>query len=164
MAKKISQLPVAGTLTGAELLEAVQSGASRQTTAQAVANLVTASSLQGDGTDDEAAGFRGIPIVDFSAATNIVASHGGKCLRHPSTDANARTLTIQANSTLALPVGFTFSGVNETSQDVTLAITTDTLVFAGDGSTGSRTIPQDAFFTCVKVASTRWYVSGAGIT
>ena len=33
-----------------------------------------------------------------------------------------------------------------------------TLVFAGDGSTGSRTIPQDAFFTCVKVASTRWYV------
>lgn len=41
MSKKISELTAAGALTGAELVEVVQSSASRRTTAQAIANLVT---------------------------------------------------------------------------------------------------------------------------
>lgn len=39
MAKKISQLPAAGALTGAEQLEIVQSGTSKRTTAQGIADL-----------------------------------------------------------------------------------------------------------------------------
>lgn len=38
-AKKISELPSAGALTGAELIETVQSGANVKTTTQAIANL-----------------------------------------------------------------------------------------------------------------------------
>src|SRR5688572_22578141 len=41
MSKKISELTAAGALTGAELVEVVQSSASRRTTAQAIANLAT---------------------------------------------------------------------------------------------------------------------------
>jgi hypothetical protein len=198
--KKISAMTAAGALTGAELVEVVQSGNTRRTTATAIAGTIAdeavtnaklahvatktikgrttagtgdvedltaaqaAAVLQQDGLDDEAAGFRGIPVVDFSAATTVAATHGGKTLRHPASDANARTLTIDSNANLALPVGFTFTVINETSQAVTLAITSDTLILGGDGSTGSRTIAQDGIVTATKVASTRWYVSGVGVT
>lgn len=41
MAGKISEMTVAGTLTGAELLEVVQTGSTRKTTTAAIANLTT---------------------------------------------------------------------------------------------------------------------------
>lgn len=122
-------------------------------------DVATLIGLAADGTDVDAIGYRGLPQVSFSAATNIIASHNGKTLLHPSSDTNDRTLTIQANGTLALEVGFAFEVINDSANDVTLAITTDTLVQAGSGTTGSITIPQ--YGTCFvrKIASTRWYAT-----
>lgn len=122
-------------------------------------DVATLIGLPADGTDVDAIGYRGLPQVSFSAATNIIASHNGKTLLHPSSDTNNRTLTIQANGTLALEVGFAFEVINDSANDVTLAITTDTLVQAGSGTTGSITIPQ--YGTCFvrKIASTRWYAT-----
>lgn len=112
--------------------------------------------LPADGTDVDAIGARGIPQVSFSAATNVIASHNGKMLYHPASDTNNRTVTIQANGTLALEIGFAFEIYNDSANDVTLAITTDTLVQAGSGTTGSITIPQYGSAYVRKVLSTRW--------
>jgi hypothetical protein len=121
--------------------------------------VLTQLGLAADGTDVDAIGYRGLPQVSFSAATNIIATHNGCTLLHPSSDANARTLTIQANGTLALEVGFAFEVINDSASAVTLAITTDTLVQAGTGTTGSITIPQYGCCFVRKIASTRWYAT-----
>ncbi|MBR0687356.1 hypothetical protein JQ594_15600 [Bradyrhizobium manausense] len=99
-----------------------------------------------------------------SAAYTTVLSDAGKHIYHPSTDANARTFTIDSNANVAYPVGTAITFINETSQAVTIAITSDTLVLAGTGATGSRTLAQYGVATAVKVGSTRWYISGSGLT
>lgn len=121
--------------------------------------VLTMLGLAADGSDVDAIGYRGLPQTSFSANTTIAATHNGKTLLHPSSDANARTLTIDSNANLALEVGFAFEVINDSANAVTLAITTDTLVQAGSGTTGSITIPQ--YGTCFvrKIASTRWYAT-----
>ena len=119
---------------------------------------------QGDGLTVDLAGYRGIPQVSFSANTTVAASHNGKHLYHPASDANARTVTIDANGTLALPIGFAFSVINDTSQVVSIAITTDTLVLSPGGTTGTRSLAQYGMATAVKVTATRWLISGTGLT
>jgi hypothetical protein len=46
----------------------------------------------------------------------------------------------------------------------TLSITTDTLRLAGTSSTGSRTIALRGLCTCLKVNTTEWAASGAGVS
>lgn len=124
----------------------------------------TRSDLQGTGLVDAEVGFRNMPQNSQSAAYTLVAADAGKHLYHPSTDANARTWTIPANSSVAYPVGTTVTFINETSQVISIAITTDTLVLAGTGTTGTRSLAQYGFATAVKVTSTRWYITGTGIS
>lgn len=51
-----------------------------------------------------------------------------------------------------------------TSQDVTIAITSDTMYLAKDGTTGNRTLGQWGMATALKVDSTKWLISGNGLT
>jgi hypothetical protein len=120
--------------------------------------------VQGDGLTVDLAGFRGIPQNSQSAAYTLVAADAGKHIYHPSSDANARTFTIPANSSVAFPIGTAVTFVNETSQVVSIAITTDTLVLAGAGTTGTRSLAQYGVATAIKVTSTRWIISGTGLT
>jgi hypothetical protein len=120
------------------------------------------SSCTVDGTD--AVGFRNIPINSQSAAYTAVLADSGKCIFHPSTDANARTFTIPANSSVAYPIGTAISFVNMTSQVVSIAITTDTMYLAGTGTTGTRSLAQYGTATALKMTSTTWIISGAGLT
>jgi hypothetical protein len=115
--------------------------------------------LPADGTDVDAIGYRGAPLVSFSANLTITAAHIGKILYHPASDANARTLTIPANATLALEVGSVFEAANDSANDLTVAIATDTLVQAGSGTTGSITLNQYGTAYFRKVTSTRWFVT-----
>jgi hypothetical protein len=48
--------------------------------------------------------------------------------------------------------------------NMTIAITTDTLYFAGTGTTGSRTLAQYGVATALKLTSTTWIISGTGLT
>jgi hypothetical protein len=74
------------------------------------------------------------------------------------------TITIDANGTVAYPVG-TFLGFNnETGNDMTIAITTDTLIWANDGSTGSRTIADGGLAVAQKMTSTTWKIAGSQVT
>jgi hypothetical protein len=115
-----------------------------------------------DGTD--AVGFRNIPVNSQSAAYTAVLADSGKCILHPSTDANARTFTIPANGSVAYPIGTAISFVNMTSQVVSIAITTDTMYLAGTGTTGTRSLAQYGTATALKMTSTTWIISGAGLT
>lgn len=108
---------------------------------------------------------RAIPQNSQSAAYQLVLADAGKHIYHPSADTTARIWTIPANGTVAFPIGTAVTFVNDTSAGViTIAITTDTLVLAGTGSTGSRTLAANGIATAIKITSTRWMISGTGLT
>jgi hypothetical protein len=122
----------------------------------------TLSSCTVDGTNG--VGYINIPQNSQSAAYTLVAADAGKHIFHPSTDANARTFTIPANSSVAYPIGTAISFVNMTSQVVSIAITTDTMYLAGTGTTGTRSLAQYGTATALKMTSITWIISGAGLT
>jgi hypothetical protein len=122
----------------------------------------TLSSCTVDGTD--AVGFRNIPVNSQSVAYTAVLADSGKVIFHPSTDANARTFTIPANSSVAYPIGTAITFINMTSQVVTIAITTDTMYLSGSGNTGSRSLAQYGSATAIKLTSTTWLIGGSGLT
>jgi hypothetical protein len=115
-----------------------------------------------DGTD--AVGFKNIPISSKSAAYTTVLADSGKVIFHPSTDANARTFTIDSNANVAYALGTAITFINMTSQAVTIAITSDTMYLSSVGTTGSRTLAQYGSATAIKMTSTTWLISGSGLT
>lgn len=123
------------------------------------------SDLQADGLTVDAAGFRGIPPNSKSADYTLVAADAGKHIYHPSADTTPRTFTIPANGSVAFPIGTAITFINDSSAGaITIAITTDTLVLAGAGTTGSRTLAANGVATAIKVTSTRWQINGTGLT
>jgi hypothetical protein len=115
-----------------------------------------------DGTNG--VGYINIPINSQSTAYTTVLADAGKCVFHPASDANARTFTIPANSSVAYPVGTAISFINMTSNVVTIAITTDTMYLSSAGTTGSRSLAQYGSATAIKITSTTWLISGSGLT
>ena len=116
-----------------------------------------------DGTNK--VGYRNIPQNSQSAAYTTVAGDAGYHIYHPSADVTARTFTIDSNANVPYPIGTALTFVNDTSAGtVTIAITADTLVLAGAGSTGSRTLAASGMATAIKMTSTRWMISGTGLT
>lgn len=109
-------------------------------------------------------GFRGIPQNSQSAAYTTVLADAGKQIYHPSTDANARTFTIDSNANVAYPIGTAITFINMTAEVVTIAITSDTMYLAGEGTTGSRSLAQYGIATAIKLTSTTWIISGTGLT
>ena len=120
------------------------------------------SNCTADGTDS--VGFKNIPQNSQSAAYTTVLGDAGKHIFHPSTDANARTFTIDSNANVAYPTGTAITFINMTSQVVTIAITSDTMYLAGTGTTGSRSLAQYGVATAIKIDSTHWIISGTGLT
>lgn len=108
-------------------------------------------------------GYLEVPQNSQSAAYTAVLADSGKHIFHPSTDNNARTFTIPANSSVAYPIGTVLTFVNRINT-VTIAITTDTMYLAGAGTTGSRTLAANGVATAIKIASTEWIISGTGLT
>jgi hypothetical protein len=109
-------------------------------------------------------GYLNIPVNSQSAAYTTVLADSGKAIFHPSTDANARTFTIDSNANVAYAIGTAITFINMTSQVVTIAITSDTMYLAGIGTTGSRSLAQYGLATAVKMTSTTWIISGSGLT
>lgn len=122
----------------------------------------TLSNCTVDGTD--AVGFRNIPQNSQSTAYTLVLEDSGKHILHPASDANARTYTIPANSSVAYPIGTAITFINMTAAVVTIAITTDTMYLSSAGTTGSRSLAQYGSATAIKITSTNWIISGSGLT
>ena len=121
------------------------------------------SSCTVDGTNG--VGYLNIPQNSKSANYTLLISDAGKHVYHPSSDTSARVFTIPANSSVAFPVGTAVTFINDTSAGtITISITSDTLVFLPSGGTGSRSLAAGGIATAIKVTTTRWVISGLGIT
>jgi hypothetical protein len=134
------------------------------TTIPASKTLLATDSTVSDATTSTAArgvGYMGIP--QSTAATTgsytIVAADAGEHIYSTAT----RTVTIPANASVAFPVGTAISFVAATGATVTIAITSDTLLLAGPGTTGSRTLAPFGMATALKITSTSWIISGNGL-
>jgi hypothetical protein len=134
---------------------AIQTQIDTKASASAISDASTTTAARG-------AGYMGIP--QSAAATTgsytIVAADAGEHIYSTAT----RTITIPANSSVAFPIGTAISFVAATGATVTIAITTDTLLLAGPGTTGSRTLAPFGMATALKITSTSWVISGNGLT
>ena len=108
-------------------------------------------------------GYMGIPQNSQSGNYNIVIGDAGKHIYHPAGQA-AATYTIPANSNVAFTTGTAITIVNGSANNVSIAITTDTMTLANSATTGTRTLTANGVATCVKVTSTSWIISGAGLS
>ena len=101
-------------------------------------------------------------IVDYTLALSDSGGH----IYHPSTDTSTRTWTIPANAITVFPIGTTVVFVNDTGAGaITIAIGgTDTLILAGAGTTGNRTLAANGMATAIKITTTKWIINGAGLT
>lgn len=106
--------------------------------------------------------FPGVGQNSQAVDYNIVAADAGKHIYFSG--ATPRIYTIPANASVPFPIGTTITIINDASANLTLAITTDTLFWAGVALSGSRTIAPAGLVTIVKVTSTVWYMSGVGIS
>jgi hypothetical protein len=130
-----------------------------------ITGTLTSTVAEGNALTDKAVGYRNIPQNSKSAAYTLVAADAGKHIYHPSADTTARTWTIPANGSVGYAIGTAITFVNDTSAgSITIAITTDTLVLAGAGTTGSRTLAANGVATAIKVTATRWMISGTNLT
>jgi len=107
-------------------------------------------------------GYMGIPQspAATTGAYTIVAADAGEHIYSTGT----RTITIPANASVAFPVGTAITFIAATGATVTIAITSDTLILAGPGTTGSRTLAPFGIATAIKITSTSWIISGNGLT
>lgn len=108
-------------------------------------------------------GYLNIPQNSQSSDYTLVIADRGKHIYHPTSDDNPRTWTIPANGSVAFAIGTAVTFIND-QNDIDIAITTDTLVWAEDGSTGTRTLAENGMATAIKVTSTRWIISGTGLS
>jgi hypothetical protein len=107
--------------------------------------------------------YSNIPQNSQSTAYTTVLADAQKHLLHPSADNNARTFTIDSNANVPYPIGTAITFVNQINT-LTIAITSDTLVMAGTGSTGSRSLAASGIATAIKITSTSWIISGTGLS
>jgi hypothetical protein len=106
-----------------------------------------------------------VPQNSQSDAYTTTISDANGHIYHPSADTTARIWTIDSNANVPYPIGTELTFVNDTSAGViTIAITADTLVLAGAGTTGSRTLAASGIAKAIKMTATRWMISGTGLT
>lgn len=158
---------LAGTAFGTTLLQAASAAAARTLLGLASMAVQAANAVAITGGTISGVAITGstMPVGLISKSEDFIltlAEADGGVL-HPAADTNNRTFTIPANDTVPYGVGTTLTFVNEVNT-VTIAITSDTLVLAGAGSTGSRTLAANGMATALKITSTKWMISGAGLS
>ena len=104
-------------------------------------------------------GYRDVPQNSQGAGYTLALSDRGK---HVSISTGG--ITIPANGTTAFPIGSAVTIYNNSASNQTIAITSDTLRLAGTASTGSRTLAGYGLATLLKVNTTEWVISGAGLS
>lgn len=120
-------------------------------------------SITTDNDTADEAGWKGIPHNEQNGNYTLVLADAAKRIYKASGGAG-ETITIPANASVAFPVGTAIEIINDGGDDLTIAITTDTLEELGTGNTGSRTLQDNGKAIIEKVTSTLWKISGIGLT
>lgn len=108
-------------------------------------------------------GFRGLPQNARTTSYTLALADAGKDIYISGTTA-AQTITIPANGSVPFPTGTILQITNDSNQNWSIAITTDTLLWSPNNVTGTRTLAAAGQVTIRKVTSTRWWISGVGLT
>ena len=107
-----------------------------------------------------AVGYIGTPLNSQSSNYQLVIGDMGKSVYMSAT----ATVTVPDNANVAYPIGTVINLISGPSATTTVNILgSDTIYLGGAGSTGSRTISAYGMGTILKVTSTTWYISGAGV-
>ena len=110
------------------------------------------------------AGFVGIP--QRGSDTGALSLSGAYYVAggHIYTSAS-RTITIPTNADTPFEIGATIVFISGSGATTTIAISaTDTLILAGTGTTGTRTLSPFGVATAIKITSTSWIISGNGLS
>ena len=103
------------------------------------------------------AGYLETPFFHQTGYT-CVLSDSGKTI-----SVDASNVAIPQNSAVPYTLGTVLTFVN-TSGSVQQILCNDTVILAGVGSTGARNLANNGLATAIKVGSTVWLISGAGLT
>jgi hypothetical protein len=99
-----------------------------------------------------------------AGAYSTVQGDAGGHVYHAS-GAGAALYTIPNNATVAYQIGTTITFANDSATAITIAVqASDVLALSPAGTTGTRTLAQNGMATALKVTSTRWLISGTGLT
>lgn len=102
-------------------------------------------------------------IVSVVASRTLVLEDKGKTIGFTGGTV-AQTMTIPASGSVAYQIGTVIAFDNSGSVSFDIAITTDTLIFADNNGTGTRTLAAGGYAAAQKVGATTWKISGANIT
>jgi hypothetical protein len=102
-------------------------------------------------------GYRDLPQVTLSGTQTLSATDGGKHYY------GSGTVTIPASGTTNFAIGTAILIIASNSTTISNASGV-TLIQAGTGSQGPRTLAQYSEASLVKVATDTWYISGVGIS
>lgn len=158
------------TFTGSSAYSAVI-GSNNATALGLVTNATVRLAISSTGTvqavDDagtmQTVGWRDLP--QNAQATNYTAVMADRGKHLYNSNAAGIAFTIPANASVAYPLGTTLTFVNAGgAASCTIAITSDTLIFAATAGTGTRTLAGSGVATAIKVTSTSWHISGVGLT
>jgi hypothetical protein len=97
-----------------------------------------------------------------AADYTLVLGDAGKTIRFTGSTA-AQTYTIPANGSVAYPIGTMIGVTNDGSVAISLAITTDTMTWGADNTTGTRTLAAGADAVIHKTTATTWKVNGSAL-
>jgi hypothetical protein len=106
-------------------------------------------------------GFKGLPQQSQVANYTLVLADAGK---HVVMNGTSITLTIPANASVAFPIGTSLAIFNSNATDLSIAITTDSMILAGTSSTGTRTLVQHGLASILKIDTAVWAISGTGLS
>jgi hypothetical protein len=152
------------TVAGYGITDALSSATAASTYAPIASPTFTGTPLIPDNATasvNYAVGYREAPQNSQTANYQLVLADRGKSILM---NGSSLTMTIPANGTVAFPVGTVIIIVNLNATSLSIDITTDTLTLANSTTTGTRTLAQNGLATCVKIGSTSWLISGAGLT
>lgn len=93
----------------------------------------------------------------------LVLGDAGVEIFHPSGAGAGDIYTIPSNASVAFPVGTYLIFTNMAVDTLSITINTDTLILAGNGATGSRSLLQYGTAIARKVTATEWLIWGNGL-
>ena len=125
---------------------------------------ITEGDLLDKSADEIVSGEWNIPsaIQGKTASYTLVIGDAGQTIRFTGSTAS-KVLTIPANGSVAFTEGTLIAIHNDGTVDMTVAITTDTLTWAKNNTTGTRTLAPGATAIIQKVASTAWKIAGSAL-
>jgi len=106
-------------------------------------------------------GYLGLPQSTITTTNTLTIADAGK---HIYVKIAGQVITIPDNGVVPYPIGTTITFIAGTLATTVTIANNDTMILAGGELTGTRTLAANGMATAVKVASTRWYINGVGLT